>query len=68
MQHCRLVTLLGMGGIGKTAISIKLAERIQEHFDYIIWRSLRKAPSIQNLLAELLQIVVLWTVWPTNFS
>jgi WD40 repeat protein len=57
MQHCRLVTLLGMGGIGKTALSIKLAERIQEHFDYIIWRSLRNAPSIQNLLAELLQFL-----------
>jgi ATP-dependent Clp protease ATP-binding subunit ClpA len=57
MQRCRLVTLLGMGGIGKTALSIKLAERIQEHFDYIIWRSLRNAPSIQNLLAELLQFL-----------
>jgi hypothetical protein len=57
MQHCRLVRLLGMGGIGKTAISIKLAERIEEHFDYIIWRSLRNAPSIQNLLAELLQFL-----------
>jgi WD40 repeat protein len=57
MERCRLVTLLGMGGIGKTALSIKLAERIQEHFDYIIWRSLRNAPSIQNLLAELLQFL-----------
>jgi len=57
MQRCRLVTLLGMGGIGKTALSIKLAERIQEHFDYIIWRSLRNAPSVQNLLAELLQFL-----------
>jgi hypothetical protein len=57
IERCRLVTLLGMGGIGKTALSIKLAERIQEHFDYIIWRSLRNAPSIQNLLAELLQFL-----------
>ena len=56
-DRCRLVTLLGMGGIGKTALSIKLAERIQEHFDYIIWRSLRNAPSIQNLLAELLKFL-----------
>ena len=57
MERCRLVTLLGMGGIGKTALSIKLAERIQEHFDYIIWRSLRNAPSVQNILAELLQFL-----------
>jgi len=36
----RLVALLGMGGIGKTALSVKLAEQIQGEFEYVIWRSL----------------------------
>jgi hypothetical protein len=49
--------LLGMGGMGKTALSVKLAERIQEHFDYVIWRSLRNAPSLKKLTAELIQFI-----------
>ncbi|MGB8689930.1 MAG: NB-ARC domain-containing protein, partial [Microcoleus sp.] len=54
-DRCRLVMVLGMGGIGKTAISVKILKRIQEHFDYVIWRSLRNAPPILDLLADLIQ-------------
>lgn len=53
-ERCRLVALLGMGGIGKTALSIKLAHQIKDKFEYIIWRSLRMAPPIKDLLAGLI--------------
>lgn len=56
-ERCRIVGLVGMGGIGKTHLSVKLAEQIQEQFDYVIWRSLRNAPSLNQILEYLLQFI-----------
>ena len=56
-DRCRLVALLGMGGIGKTALSVKLAEQIQDNFEYVIWRSLRNAPPIQDTLADIIKFL-----------
>jgi WD40 repeat protein len=52
-DRCRLIGIIGIGGIGKTALSVKLAEQLQNHFAYVIWRSLRNAPPLESLLAEL---------------
>ncbi|WP_225894338.1 WD40 domain-containing protein [Atlanticothrix silvestris] len=54
-ERCRLVALLGMGGIGKTTLSVKLADEVQANFDYFIWRTLRNAPPIQEMLANLIR-------------
>jgi hypothetical protein len=54
---CRLVALLGMGGIGKTALAAKLAEQVQDRFEYLFWRSLRHAPPIKDLLRDLIQFL-----------
>ncbi|MEJ6481347.1 NB-ARC domain-containing protein [Nostoc punctiforme UO1] len=56
-EHCRLIALLGMGGIGKTALSVKLANEVQENFDHIIWRSLRNAPPVQEMLINLIRFI-----------
>lgn len=56
-DHCRLVMLLGMGGIGKTALSVKLAQQIQDEFEYIIWRSLRNSPPLQDILTDLIKFL-----------
>ncbi|MBW4560716.1 MAG: NB-ARC domain-containing protein [Mojavia pulchra JT2-VF2] len=56
-ERCRLVVILGMGGIGKTAFSAKLAETIKDEFEYVIWRSLRFAPPLEVLLHQLIQLL-----------
>jgi WD40 repeat protein/transcriptional regulator with XRE-family HTH domain len=56
-ERCRLVALLGIGGIGKTALSVKFAQQIQENFEYVIWRSLLEAPPVQTILANLIQFL-----------
>lgn len=53
-DRCRLV---GMGGIGKTALSVKFAQQVQDQFDYIIWRSLRNAPPVIDILTELIKFL-----------
>ncbi|MBE9044554.1 pentapeptide repeat-containing protein [Pleurocapsales cyanobacterium LEGE 10410] len=54
-DRCRLITLLGMGGNGKTCLSVKLAQQVQDKFDLIVWRSLRDAPPLKKLLANIIQ-------------
>jgi len=56
-DNCRLITLIGMGGIGKTALSVKLAQLLQSEFEYLIWRSLRNAPPIHELLTDLIKFL-----------
>ncbi|WP_339383576.1 NACHT and WD40 repeat domain-containing protein [Oculatella sp. LEGE 06141] len=56
-DSCQLVTILGMGGAGKTSLSVRLAELVQDKFDCIIWRSLRDAPTVNALLSDILQFL-----------
>ncbi|MEG3903175.1 ATP-binding protein [Microcoleus sp. B4-C5] len=53
----RLITILGLSGIGKTALTLQLIPQIQHEFDYIIWRSLRNSPPLASLQTDLIKFL-----------
>ena len=57
---CRLISIVGMGGIGKTSLAAKLTQKLataNSNFDRIIWQSLRNAPPLNKILTQLVAIV-----------
>lgn len=56
-EQCRLIAVWGMGGLGKTTLSVQLAHRLQDQFDYIIWRSLRETPKLEATITDLLKVL-----------
>lgn len=49
-ENCRLVAIVGIAGIGKTALTVKLVKQIYTHFEYIIWQNLHHPALIEKLI------------------
>ncbi|MGD1803908.1 NB-ARC domain-containing protein [Dapis sp. BLCC M126] len=56
-HHCRLITVSGISGIGKSTIIRHLIPEIESNFDHIIWRTLRTSPPLNITLKNLIQII-----------
>lgn len=56
-DKCRLLGIFGIGGIGKTSLAVRLAQEVASEFDFLVWRSLRNAPSIAELLSGIIQFL-----------
>ena len=57
-ERCRLVLLLGIGGIGKSTLAAKLVQQIQGEFKLVLWRSLQNAPLLEEWLEGVLPILL----------
>ena len=53
--RCGIVAILGVTGIGKSALGAKLVAKIKKEFDCIIWRSLHFLPTLEETITDILQ-------------
>src|SRR5258707_939496 len=56
-ERCRVVSVLGLGGIGKSALAARVMHRVAMQFEVVLWRSLRDAPTCEVLLEACLQVL-----------
>jgi WD40 repeat protein/transcriptional regulator with XRE-family HTH domain len=67
-ERCRVVSVLGQGGIGKSALAMQVMHRLAERFEVVIWRSLRDVPTCEALLESCLQILAPQTLSDASAS
>ncbi|MBD1826713.1 NB-ARC domain-containing protein [Microcoleus vaginatus GB1-A2] len=57
-EKCNLAAISGLSGIGKTALSLHLIQKIQHNFECVIWRSLCHSPPLETTLKNLLEFLL----------
>ncbi len=56
-DRCRTISIVGMGGMGKSTLAWELAHRLECSFELTIWRSLLNAPTAIELCSDLLRFL-----------
>src|SRR5215467_13595704 len=57
-EGCRMVSVMGMGGFGKSALVARVMRALAGHFEAVLFRSLRDAPSCEALLESCLAVLL----------
>ncbi|MGL5035501.1 MAG: NB-ARC domain-containing protein, partial [Microcystaceae cyanobacterium] len=52
LERCRVVSIVGLKGSGKTTLGVKVAQIAKTDFTVLRWRSLAQGPSLMQLLDD----------------
>ncbi|MGL4882243.1 MAG: NB-ARC domain-containing protein, partial [Waterburya sp.] len=55
-ERSRIVTLFGLGGIGKTTLAMETAKQLELGFDYLLWRNLNNIFLPEILIQDALKL------------
>ena len=53
-QNTRLLSVLGLPGIGKTTLVKQFLDQNRQHFDILIWKSIKLTPSLDTIINEII--------------
>lgn len=56
-NHCKIVLVQGIGGIGKSSICSVLIDRHGTEFDCVIWYSVKNAPLLKDLIRDVVAFI-----------
>ena len=56
-DRCRIISVVGLGGIGKTCLVMKVIHQVATIFSPILWFSLKDALPLKSILQECIQIL-----------
>jgi WD40 repeat protein/transcriptional regulator with XRE-family HTH domain len=67
-DRCRLVALLGLGGVGKTMLAAAIVEEVEAEFPRVFWRSLQNEQRLEDILKACLQFLLPEEQWDASAS
>lgn len=53
---CRVLTIFGMGGIGKTILAMEIARQLETEFDHVLWRTLSNISLVEVVIQDTLKL------------
>jgi WD40 repeat protein/transcriptional regulator with XRE-family HTH domain len=65
-ERCRVVAIVGLGGIGKSSLALSFAHRMVAQFDVVVFRSLQNGPPLADVLDQIIRAVSAQQVIPPD--
>src|SRR5262249_40412761 len=56
-DRCRVIAILGLGGVGKSSLAITAARSVLSRFEVVLFRSLQNGPPLTAVLDQFIRAV-----------